>query len=39
MQSEKILISILGRGQYNKELKKSDYQFTKYRIEGKQLLQ
>ncbi len=36
MQSEKILISILGRGQYNKELKKSDYQFTKYRIEGNQ---
>ncbi len=30
----KILISILGKGQYNKELKKSDYQLTKYQIEN-----
>jgi CRISPR-associated DxTHG motif protein len=30
----KILISILGKGQSNKELKKSDYQLTKYQIEN-----
>jgi len=32
----KILISILGKGQYNKDLKKSDYQLTKYQIEDNQ---
>ena len=31
--NNKILISILGKGQYNKELKKSDYQITEYQIE------